>query len=123
MKAGIGGIAVIVIAGAIGLGSVTAAHASVISRQEALLEAKQYLQSQAFSLKGLIAQLKFGGFSTGDATYGANHAGANWFKEAALKAKEYLRSQPFSRSALIQQLEFDGFTPAQAVYGVGKVGL
>jgi hypothetical protein len=67
--------------------------------------------------------LKYEGFSTSDATYGASHAGANWWKEAAAKAKEYLKLEAFSRSGLIGQLRYDGFTYAQALYGVRRVGL
>ena len=59
-------------------GSVTAAHATASNRTQAVRAAKGYLEFQAFSLKGLIKQLKYEGYSTGDATYGASHAGANW---------------------------------------------
>jgi hypothetical protein len=64
------------------LGSVTAAHATAapnatpaahatnISRAQAVRAAKQYLQFQAFSFKGLVGQLKYEGYSTSDATYG-----------------------------------------------------
>jgi len=67
--------------------------------------------------------LKYEGFSTGDARYGASHAGANWFKEAAKKAKEYLKIEAFSRRGLIAQLEYEGFTPGQAASGARAVGL
>jgi hypothetical protein len=45
--------------------------------REALLSAKEYLSTQAFSLSGLIAQLDspYGGqFTVAQATYGANKA-------------------------------------------------
>jgi len=45
-------------------GAVTPAHATPISRAQAARAAKEYLQTQAFSLKGLAHQLKFEGFST-----------------------------------------------------------
>src|SRR5688500_1346540 len=64
--------------------TVTAAYAtptSRISRAEAVRMAKQYLRSAAFSRKGLIGQLKYEGFSRSDATYGANHSGANWWRQ------------------------------------------
>jgi hypothetical protein len=102
---------------------VPAAQANPISRAQAVRKAHDYLDYQAFSLKGLIAQLKYEGFSTSDATYGATHVRANWFKEAAAKAKDYLKFQAFSRSGLISQLEYEGFTPAQAAYGARAVGL
>jgi hypothetical protein len=104
-------------------GAVTSAHASTISRANAVRAAKDYLHSQGFSFKGLVSQLKFEGYSTSDSRYGASHSGANWFKQAVRVAKDYLRSQPFSRSGLVEQLEFDGFTHSQALYGVRAAGL
>lgn len=96
---------------------------SYISRANAVRQAKSYLQTMPFSLKGLVEQLEFEGYSTSDSRYGATHAGANWFVQAAKKAKSYLQTMPFSRAGLIEQLEFEGFTPAQARYGVRAVGL
>ena len=101
------------------LSSVGAGAASKGDR-EALADAQEYLSSQAFSLRGLISQVKYDGFSTAVATYGAVHSGANWNKEAYLDAKEYLKSQAFSLGGLISQLEYDGFTSAQATYGAHK---
>lgn len=103
--------------------SVPAASASTGSRAQAVRKAHEYLQFEAFSLKGLAGQLKFEGFSTSDATYGATHSGANWLKEAAAKAKEYLKMEAFSRSGLVAQLEFEGFTSAQSLYGARAAGL
>ena len=59
------------------LGSVSAAQASPVSRANAVRSAKEYLQSQAFSFKSLVSQLKYEGFSSSDATYGVTHSGAN----------------------------------------------
>jgi hypothetical protein len=94
--------------------------------KEALVAAKEYLSTQAFSLKGLIAQLDSpdgGQFTVAQATYGVDHTGANWYKEAVSAAKEYLSAQAFSRNGLISQLDspYGGqFTVAQATYGVNK---
>ena len=104
-------------------GSVTVAQASPISRANAVLQGKNYLQFEAFSFKGLVEQLKYEGYSTSDATYAASHSGANWMKEAVAKAREYLKLQPFSRIGLVEQLKYEGFTPSQALYGVRAVGL
>jgi hypothetical protein len=104
-------------------GSVTAAHATPVSRANAVAKAHEYLQSEAFSFKGLVGQLKYEGFSTSDATYGVSHSRANWTKEAAAKAKEYLQSEAFSRKGLVEQLEYEGFTPSQALYGARAAGL
>jgi Host cell surface-exposed lipoprotein len=104
-------------------GSVTAAQATPISRANAVRSAKQYLQTQAFSFKGLVSQLNYEGYSTSDARYGVSRSGANWYKQAARKAKEYLRSMPFSRKGLVEQLAYEGFTHSQALYGVRAAGL
>jgi hypothetical protein len=104
-------------------GSVTAAHATPGSRANAVRDAKEYLQYQAFSFKGLVSQLRYEGFSKSDARYGASHAGANWMKQAVKAAKDYLRTQAFSRSGLIGQLMYDGFTRRQARHGVIAAGL
>jgi hypothetical protein len=87
----------------------------------ALSRAKEYLAVMPFSHKGLIEQLKYEGFSSSEAKYGADHCGANWNKQAILKARAYLEIMSFSRQGLIEQLEYDGFTHAQAVYGVDNV--
>jgi hypothetical protein len=111
-------------------GSVTAAqarpisaHGTPISRANAVRSAKEYLRFQAFSLKGLVRQLKYEGFSTSDATYGASTSGANWMKQAVRSAKQYLRLQAFSRSGMVAQLKYEGFTSAQALHGAIAVGL
>ena len=88
-----------------------------MNRTQAVRAAHEYLQFQAYSLKGLISQLKFEGYSTSDATYGARYSGANWFKQAVRSAKEYLEFQAFSFSGMVGQLQYEGFTHAQAVYG------
>jgi hypothetical protein len=120
----LGALAVAGVLAVLLFGSVPTAHAASNSgRDQAVRKAHEYLRYEAFSLKGLVSQLKFEGFSTSDATYGASHSGANWWKEAAAKAKEYLHTQAFSRSGLVAQLKFEGFTSAQALYGARAVGL
>src|SRR5262249_43707597 len=71
LKGGLTAVAASAVLPALLFGSVTTAHASNISRANAVRAAHEYLQTQAFSLKGLVSQLKFEGFSTSDATYGA----------------------------------------------------
>jgi hypothetical protein len=105
------------------VGSVTPAHATPVSRANAVRTAKNYLRVSAFSFKGLVGQLKYEGYSTSDSRYGAGHSGANWMRQAVRKAKEYLRTQAFSRRGMIEQLEYEGFTPAQARHGALAVGL
>lgn len=86
--------------------------------RNALESANQYLSFTAFSYSGLIDQLEFEGYSNHEATYAADHCGADWYEQAALSAAQYLSSMAFSREGLIDQLEYEGFTYDQAVYGV-----
>ena len=116
-------LAAIVVVASASLGNVAAAEASPISRANAVRKAQSYLRFTAFSQKGLVSQLKYEGFSTSDATYGARHSGANWMTQAVKKAKSYLQLSAFSRSGLIEQLEYEGFTHSQALHGVGATGL
>jgi len=98
-------------------------------QENAIASAEDYLDTMAFSRKGLIEQLssEYGsGFSKADAKFAVNHIDVNWNVQAARAAKEYLETMPFSRSALIEQLESEygsGFTHAQAVFGVNQTGL
>ncbi|MCI8474546.1 MAG: hypothetical protein HFF07_04340 [Oscillospiraceae bacterium] len=75
-----------------------------------------------FSYTGIINQLEFEGYSTAEATYGADNCGADWNEEASKAAKEYLDLMSFSRNGLIEQLEFEGYTHEQAVYGAEANG-
>jgi hypothetical protein len=90
------------------------------SQRNALQAAESYLEYTAFSKTGLEKQLKFEGYSSSAARYGATHVDANWYHQAAKAAKSYLEYTSFSKSGLQQQLEFEGFTSAQARFGVRK---
>ncbi|MCO5314953.1 MAG: Ltp family lipoprotein [Solirubrobacterales bacterium] len=95
-------------------------------QEQALRSAKEYLEFSAFSRAGLIEQLSSsagGGFSRADATYAANHVGADWREQAYRSAKGYLEMSAFSLSGLIDQLASSAggqFTAAQAKYGATK---
>ena len=104
-------------------GSVTAAQATTMNRTQAVRAAKDYLRVSAFSYTGLVKQLKYEGYSTSDAKYGASHSGANWMKQAVKSAKEYLRVSAFSFSGMVGQLKYEGYTHAQAVHGARAAGL
>lgn len=93
-----------------------------MGQKNAVRKAKDYLAFMGFSHSGLIEQLEFEGFSTEEATYGADNCGADWNEQAAIKAEEYLDTMSFSRDGLIEQLEYEGFTAEQAEYGVTAVG-
>ena len=75
-----------------------------------------------FSKSGLIKQLEFDGYSSGDATYAAENCNVNWNEQAAKSAKNYLDTMPFSKSELIHQLEFDGYSKEEAEYGAQAAG-
>jgi hypothetical protein len=93
------------------------------AQKNARKKAESYLNVLPFSKTGLIAQLKFNGFSESDATYAVNAITVDWNEQAAKKAKSYLGVMAFSRSGLIDQLVFNGFTRSQAEYGVSATGL
>lgn len=93
-----------------------------IGQQNAISKAKSYLSLAGFSRTGIIDQLEFEGFSTEDATFGADNAGADWNAECAEKAKAYLDMTAFSRDALYDQLAFEGFQPAEIDFGLAAVG-
>ncbi len=99
-----------------------ALNSATMSPKNALSKAKEYLDFTSFSYAGLIDQLEYEGFSTEDATYGADNCGADWNEQAAKKAQDYLDYSSFSRQGLIDQLLFEGFTAEQAEYGVSAVG-
>ena len=89
-------------------------------QRNALRSAESYLRSSAFSYTGLIEQLEYEGFSNEDATYAADHCGADWKEQAVKCAESYLKYSSFSKSGLIDQLEFEGFTHEQAEYGADQ---
>lgn len=95
---------------------------TTLGQRNALAKAEQYLSIMAFSHRGLVAQLKFEGYTTDEATYGADNCGANWNEQAAKKAQQYMELMSFSRQRLIDQLKYDGFTQSQAEYGASAVG-
>ena len=61
-------------------------------------------------------------FTDAEATYGADHCGADWKQEAADCAKEYLKWLSLSESDLKLYLYSDGFTYDQIEYALKSVG-
>lgn len=103
--------------------SVQPTFSETMGQRQARLKAADYLRYQAFSRLGLIAQLKYEGFTYRQAVYGVDHITVSWYRQAVRKAKSYLAYQHFSRSGLIAQLRYEKFTYSQAVYGVNHTGL
>lgn len=93
------------------------------SQSNAVQTAELYLSVLPLSRSGLIYLLMAEGFSTTDATYGADNCGADWNKQAVRAAENYLSIFNFSYNRLIFQLVFDGFTIEQAVYAAKQSGL
>ncbi|MEV4667800.1 Ltp family lipoprotein [Microbacterium sp. LWO12-1.2] len=93
-----------------------------LGQQNAIAKAQDYLDYSGFSRTGLIGQLEYEGFSTADATFGTDNAGADWTAEAAEKAADYLAYSSFSRQSLYDQLAYEGFLDAEIVYALGQVG-
>ena len=102
-----------------------AAPEVTVSQQQALDSARSYLDMGGFSRAGLINQLhQFEKFPEADATWAADHSGADWNAQAVLSAKSYMDMGGFSRGSLIDQLhQFEKFTLAQATYAANHVGL
>mgnify|MGYP004482168685 CR=1 FL=1 len=95
-------------------------QAMTAGQRNALASALSYLKYMPFSYTGLIEQLEYEKFSTEDATYAADHCGADWNEQAAKCAESYLSHMSFSYDGLVEQLEYEGFTHDQAVYGADK---
>lgn len=92
-------------------------------------DAKDYLEYQAFSRDGLIEQLSSSagdGYSKADATKAVDSLHEDWNQQAVRAAQDYLSGQHFSKKGLTEQLESRygaRFTHKQAVYGVAHSGL
>jgi hypothetical protein len=105
------------------------AQAGTLSQLNALRAAQNYLGMKGFSRAGLIAQLSsaYGDqFSVADATWAADHVGADWNEQAVRAGQSYLDMKGFSRAGLIEQLSSpygDQFTRKQATYAADKLGL
>lgn len=94
-----------------------------VTQKNAIAMASDYLDTSAFSRKGLIEQLKYEGFTAKVAAFAVDHIEVNWNKQAAATAQSYLETSAFSRQGLIDQLRYEGFTASQAEYGVDSAGL
>ena len=94
-----------------------------VSQQNAVNMAIRYISTMSFSKEGLIDQLEYEGFSTADATYGAEHCGADWYQEAIKTAESYLDTMAFSKQGLLDQLEYEGFTSDEANYGISNISV
>jgi hypothetical protein len=93
------------------------------TQEEALDAALEYLQAGPASRTRLIEWLENEGFSTENATYGADSCGADWMDQARQTAEVYKSISTYSGPKMASQLEFDGFTPDEAAYGADAAGL
>lgn len=95
---------------------------TTIGKRNAKKSAKSYISALALSRTQMIEQLEFEGYTTEEATYGADNCGADWNVEAAECAENLLDVMGMSRSQLAEQLEFVGFADEQIEYALEKVG-
>lgn len=93
-----------------------------LAQQNAIGSAQDYLAFTGFSRTGLIGQLEYEGFTTEEATFGVDNAGADWNAEAAEAAEQYLEYSAFSRQGLYDQLAYEGYLPAEIEFGLAAVG-
>ena len=101
------------------------------AQENAYESAKNYIDTMAFSKKGLMEQLtsEYGeGYEKKDARFAIRllqkRGEVNWKEEAVESAQNYLDTQSFSKDGLYEQLVSDygeGFTEKQARYAVDKV--
>ncbi len=99
-----------------------------LEQQNALSQARSYLDLTGFSRQGLIDQLSspYGsGYPVDVATWAADTVGADWNAEAVESAQSYLNLTSFSRQGLFDQLTsaYGGqFTADEANYALAAVG-
>ena len=107
-----------------GFGEASVSKNSGSSREQrnALIKAKSYLNTMAFSETGLRKQLAFEKFSEPAIDYAMANISVDWNQQAVLKARSYdSTGLGLSDSGLVNQLIFEGFTPEQAQYGVDNM--
>lgn len=98
------------------------------SQSNAIRSARSYLETSAFSRKGLIHQLSSEsgeGYDLADATAAVDSLNVDWDEQAARSAKDYLDMDGFSCKGLIHQLSSssgEGFTISEATYGAKQAG-
>lgn len=100
----------------------TPSASATSGERNALDKAGDYLRYSAFSYSGLVEQLEYEGYSHAEATYAADHCGADWKEQALKKAQSYLDYSAFSYKGLVEQLEYEGFTSSEASYGADNCG-
>lgn len=99
------------------------AEEGTAGQRNAKKAAERYLDVLPFSKAGLVKQLEFDKYQTGDAVWAVEHLTVDWVDQAKRKAESYVEVMPFSHSKLVDQLVFDGFTPEEAEQGVTLAGL
>ena len=105
-----------------------ASEPATASQENAIREAKSYLNYTSFSRNGLIDQLssEYGsGYPYDDAVFAVTYLEENglvdWYEQARKEAEDYLEYTSFSRKGLIEQLTSEygsGFTADQAEQAV-----
>lgn len=98
------------------------------AHRNAIRSARQYLEFQGYSRRGLIQQLSSDageGYRVADATVAVDSLNVDWNHQAENSARQYLDMQGYSCKGLIPQLSSsagEGFTKSQAQYGAKQAG-
>ena len=90
--------------------------------EQAVNKAKDYLNTMAFSEKGLTDQLKHEGFTEDEAAYGVKNCEADWNEQCEKKAQEYINTMSMSEDGLRDQLAYEGFSDEQIEKGLAAAG-
>lgn len=93
-----------------------------LAQENALESAQSYLKHSSFSRAGLIGQLEYEGYTTDEATWATDAAGADWNQEAAESAQSYLDHSSFSRDELADQLDYEEYSAEQIAFALTAVG-
>ena len=91
-------------------------------KDEAVKEAKLWLNEDGVSYQNLIKALMANGFSQAKAVYAVNHCGADWYEQAVRWAKN--EPNYYSYVKMVEDMQSDWlFTAEEAEYGVAHANI
>lgn len=92
-----------------------------LTTEDALREAKLFLEKYTYSYDSLIEQLEKVGHSHKNSVYAVNNCGADWNEQAIQTAKNHLSFGPRSYNKLKEELmSIEKFTYEQTVHGINN---
>ena len=93
-------------------------------KQEAVIRAKEYIESFGGSYKNMIQRLESDKFTPEEVVFGADNCGVNWNEEAIRAAKKYIESNgEYSFEKMVFQLTWFDFTQEEAEYAAKALNL